>query len=183
MEPYRTDRVINKYYIPISKQKHINDLKYSMKGYDMKHKGNPGEVSINEEPWCKIWESGRWVAILDKYPLVEGHALILPKRKASHLNDLDEEQLREMGPAIKHVSMMLTKAYGEGILVSIKCGKGSARTISHLHIHVIPRKAGDRLWDGDRSRIVLDRTSDFPRLEMSDDEMKAIAEKIKEKNG
>lgn len=149
------------------------------KGCHMKHKGNPGEASLNEEPWLRIWESDNWVAILDKYPIVEGHVLILPKTEVSHLNELSKDQLIEMGPAIKHVSMMLTKVYGEGILVSIKCGKGSARTVSHLHIHVIPRRAGDRLWDGSKSRVVLDRTSDFPRLDLTDDEMKSIADKIR----
>jgi diadenosine tetraphosphate (Ap4A) HIT family hydrolase len=63
----------------------------------------------------------------------------------------------------------------------MKCGEGSARTISHLHLHLIPRKRGDRLWDGDKSRIVLDRTSGFERMETSCEELKATAKKIRGK--
>jgi diadenosine tetraphosphate (Ap4A) HIT family hydrolase len=150
-----------------------------MKG--IKHAENPGEVSINEDPSRVVWESEHWIAILDKYPLVEGHVLILPKKEVSHITELDDAQLDSMGSAINSVSSKLSRTFGPGILVSIKCGKGSARTISHLHIHVIPRKKGDRLWDGDKSRVVLDRTSGFPRLNVSDEELKETARKIRGK--
>gem|GEM_PF-2366186 len=145
----------------------------------MSHRNNPTEVSINEDPERVIWDSEHWVAILDKYPLVEGHALILPKKAVNHITELDDEQLKSMGKAMKEVSAMLVKTYGPGLLVSMKCGSGSARTISHLHIHVLPRKAGDRLWDGGRSKIALDRTSGFPRLDVPEKELAATARKIK----
>lgn len=148
----------------------------------MKHREqgeNPTEVSINENPERVIWESGSWIALMDRHPIVEGHVLILPKKEANHITELDEEQLKSMGEAIKEVSSMLVNAYGPGLMVSMKCGEGSARTISHLHIHVIPRKKGDRLWDGDKSRIVLDRTSGFPRLDASENELKQTAKKIR----
>lgn len=145
----------------------------------MKHGRNPTEASISENKDMVIWESSQWIAMMDRYPIVEGHALILPKKHVSHITDLDEAQSKSMGDAIRQVSLMLKQTYGQGLLVSIKCGKGSARTISHLHIHLIPRKNGDRLWDGNRSRIVLDRTSGFKRLDVTEDELRSEAKKIR----
>jgi len=151
----------------------------TIKGDYMSHGDNPTEVSINEDPERVVWESEHWIAILDKYPLVEGHVLILPKKAVNHITELDDAQLNSMGTAVKEVSSMLVKTYGPGLLVSMKCGRGSANTISHLHIHVIPRKAGDRLWEGKRSTIVIDRTSGFPRLEATAKELAGTARKIK----
>ncbi len=140
---------------------------------------NPTEATIDENPELVIWESKHWVAMLDKYPIVEGHTLILPKKEISHVTELTDEVAEDMGLAIRKIAEMLKRVYGSGILVTMKCGEGSARTVSHLHIHVIPRKRGDRLWDGDKSRIVLDRTSGFPRLESGEEELKKVAEKIR----
>lgn len=140
---------------------------------------NPSEATIDENPKRRIWEGEHWVAILDKYPLVEGHSLILPKKEIDHITKMSKEQEESMGHAISEVASILKRTYGEGVLVSIKCGKGSARTISHLHIHVIPRIAGDRLWNGDSSKIVIDRTSGFDRLEPTEEELFDVAKKIR----
>jgi histidine triad (HIT) family protein len=150
-----------------------------MKSDGMKHGENPGEVSINESPERVVWESEQWIALMDKHPIVEGHVLVLPKKEASHITELDDTQLRSLGEAIQEVSVLLVKAYGPGLLVSMKCGEGSARTISHLHFHIIPRKKGDRLWNGSKSRIVLDRTSGFPRLDVPEKELSKTARKIR----
>jgi diadenosine tetraphosphate (Ap4A) HIT family hydrolase len=145
----------------------------------MKHGENPGEVSINESKERVVWESEHWIALMDRYPIVEGHVLILPKRETSHVTDLDDKQLNSLGEAIQEVSVLLVKSYGPGILVSMKCGEGSARTISHLHFHVIPRKKGDRLWRGDKSCVVIDRTSGFPRLKVSEKDLNRTASRIR----
>jgi len=139
---------------------------------------NPTEATIRN-PEFKVWESEGWVAMLDRYPIVEGHTLLMPKREVAHVTELNDDEAASMGAAIKTVSGMLKGAYGEGLLVSMKCGEGSARTISHLHVHLIPRKSGDRLWDAGKSRIVLDRTSGFPRLDVSGDELKETLKKIR----
>ena len=141
---------------------------------------NPTEATIEENPGLIIWKSKHWVAMLDKYPLVEGHTLMLPKRDVKHVTRLNKAELEDMGQAIAEVTSMLNRTYGPGTAVYLKCGEGSARTISHIHIHIIPRKMGDRLWDGDKSRIVLDRTSGFKRMEPDSEELKMIADKIRE---
>ena len=41
------------------------------------------------------------------------------------------------------------------------------------------RRKGDRLWDGEKSRIVLDRTSGYSRLAVKDDELIETARKIR----
>jgi len=140
---------------------------------------NVSEASIGTNPELMLWESEHWAAMLDIYPVVEGHSLILPKRPVEHVTGLRDDEIKSMGEAIRKVSGMLKKTYGPGLLMTMKCGEGAARTISHLHIHVMPRRRGDRLWDGGKSRIVLDRTSGFPRLEMDRDKLKSVAKRIR----
>lgn len=87
-----------------------------------------------------------FLVILDKYPLTEGHCLIIPRREAARLQDLKPS---EKGRLLHWVKW--TQGYLEEILVpppdgfnlGINDGEAAGQTMGQFHFHVIPRHRGD----------------------------------------
>jgi diadenosine tetraphosphate (Ap4A) HIT family hydrolase len=87
-----------------------------------------------------------YVVIRDKYPLTEGHCLIIPRREAVRFQDLKPS---EKGRLLHWIGW--TQIYLEGILVpppdgfnmGINDGEAAGQTMGQFHFHVIPRYEGD----------------------------------------
>jgi len=83
-------------------------------------------------------------------PSLPGHSLLIPKRHVETVLDFNDSELAELGPLMKRMASMLMNAYnGTGVDFSIQNGFVAGASIAHLHIHVVPRRAGD--IDGDPS--------------------------------
>ncbi|MBD3259845.1 HIT domain-containing protein [Candidatus Woesearchaeota archaeon] len=136
------------------------------------------KMTRGDIPVTKIYESKHFYAILDKNPLVEGHALLIPKRHYKTIDEMNEEESRQLGIDMLNLSRKM-KQYWPDLSISNSNGEGASQAVPHYHIHFIPRTKGDRLWDGKNSRIVFDVSSDFPRLEPSQEELGKLAKKLK----
>jgi len=95
------------------------------------------------------------IAIYDGYPVIPGHTLIVPKRHiASFFEATKEEQaamldlLAEMrqlllNPPQPSFDKGMSLQVPDGFNIGINDGKAAGQTVMHLHIHLIPRYAGD----------------------------------------
>jgi len=85
------------------------------------------------------------VAILDGYPVTEGHTLIIPKRHVSSYFDLHQPELNAVQRLLQEQKSLLTTNDPEitGYNVGVNCGSDAGQTIFHCHIHLIPRRKGD----------------------------------------
>jgi ATP adenylyltransferase len=83
--------------------------------------------------------------MLNKYPYVSGHILIVPARHIGNLEDLSPEESKEMFILLDRSVRVLREAMKpEGFNIGMNLGKSAgAGVVEHLHIHVIPR------WEGD----------------------------------
>jgi ATP adenylyltransferase len=97
--------------------------------------------------------------ILNKFPYNNGHLMIVPKRHAARLAELDADELLEVMTLAQVVERALTEVYrphafNMGINLGRPAGAGIA---DHLHLHVVPR------WNGDTSFMtVFDETRVLP---------------------
>ena len=83
-------------------------------------------------------------AVLDKFPVNEGHALIIPKRHFESFFDANEEEIKAIYSLMHEVREMLDIQYEPaGYNVGINIGEAAGQTIMHLHVHLIPRYKGD----------------------------------------
>jgi ATP adenylyltransferase len=85
------------------------------------------------------------VAILNRYPYNNGHVLIAPRRHVANLWDLSSEELRELFSLVSLGTRGLALEYRtEGMNVGMNLGKAAGAGIAdHLHVHLVPRWAGD----------------------------------------
>jgi histidine triad (HIT) family protein len=126
-----------------------------------------------------IYEDDWFLAFLDENPIIEGHSLLITKRHNKTIWDLNNIENQKLGVAMKQVSDKLGKKFGQNINIVNTSGEYASQSIPHIHFHLIPRKKGDRLWDEKKSKIILDRSSGFKRLESSKEELKNLAEEIR----
>jgi ATP adenylyltransferase len=90
-------------------------------------------------------ERGTVFAVPDRFPVTEGHLLILPQR---HTPDWFSLTARERSDAEALILFLREKLQSEdptitGFNIGINCGASAGQTIFHAHIHLIPRRDGD----------------------------------------
>ena len=85
------------------------------------------------------------VAILNRYPYNNGHVLVSPRRHVANLWDLSSGELRELFSLVSLGTQGLAMEYRtEGMNVGMNLGKAAgAGIVEHLHVHLVPRWAGD----------------------------------------
>jgi ATP adenylyltransferase len=83
--------------------------------------------------------------VLNLYPYNNGHLMVAPNRHVGSLEAAREDELHEMMRLTRLSEMALTEAYKpEGINVGINLGRpAGAGIVDHVHIHLVPRWAGD----------------------------------------
>lgn len=91
-----------------------------------------------------LHETDDTLAFLDINPITEGHALVIPKRHATDLHDIEPDDLAATARSAKEVAGLLTERLGcDGINLLHATGAAAWQTVFHLHIHVLPRTTGD----------------------------------------
>lgn len=120
------------------------------------------KIVAGEIPSYKVAEDDKFYAFLDINPLVKGHTLVVPKKEVDYIYDLSDEELAAMHVFAKHVALAIQKAFpcrkvGEAVI---------GLEVLHAHIHLIPiQNESDMLFSN-------------PKLKLSDEEFKSIAERI-----
>jgi len=83
-------------------------------------------------------------AVMDKFPVNEGHTLIVPKRHFQNLFEASEDEIKAIYSLMHEVKEMLDIQYEpDGYNVGVNVGYYAGQTIMHLHVHLIPRYKGD----------------------------------------
>jgi len=84
-------------------------------------------------------------AARDNYPVSKGHTLIIPRRHVASFFETTEEERLAMMKLLDEAKAALDKDFKpDGYNIGINGGAAAGQTIMHLHIHLIPRYAGDR---------------------------------------
>jgi histidine triad (HIT) family protein len=103
------------------------------------------KILRGEIPCHKVYEDDRVLAILDIFPVNPGHVLVIPKAEAVIAADLDEA----LAGHLMAVGVRLSKAVRaaapkcEDVNFWISDGAAAGQEVPHVHLHIIPRFAGD----------------------------------------
>ncbi len=125
------------------------------------------DVMDGKLPSYMIYDDDDCLAILDKYPIDNGHSLIITRQHYEKITDMSIDDVSKLFSKVPKIINAIIKATGaDAFSIAQNNGKAAKQIIPHVHIHLIPRynKTGT-LWT--------------KRKIMSDDELKQLAEKIK----
>jgi diadenosine tetraphosphate (Ap4A) HIT family hydrolase len=83
-------------------------------------------------------------ACFDKYPVNPGHLLILPFRHIATWFEANSEEKSALLALLEEARQLLDERFSpQGYNIGINVGAAAGQTIMHLHVHLIPRYAGD----------------------------------------
>jgi len=91
-------------------------------------------------------ESEAGVAFLDRFPVSEGHALVVPRRHIETWFDASESEQFELLKLLATVRRRLEERLQgapDGWNAGFNAGAAAGQTVMHLHLHLIPRWIGD----------------------------------------
>ena len=84
------------------------------------------------------------VAFYDGFPVSIGHALIVPRRHVASFFDLTEEERADLFRVADEVRHIVDERYHpDGYNLGVNVGEAAGQSIFHVHLHLIPRYAGD----------------------------------------
>ena len=116
-----------------------------------------------------VHEDETVVVFMALHPVTPGHLLVVPRRHAVGLTDLDDTTSAHVWSVGHQMARALRRSSFrcEGINVFVCDGEVAFQTVFHFHLHVIPRYAGDG-WtiqpdEVERERSLLDRDADAVR--------------------
>lgn len=92
-----------------------------------------------------VVETGHLVAFKDRFPVTNGHILIVPKSHRRDAFDLDGHETAELFPLLNSLRAMIKEQDPTvtGFNIGMNCGESAGQTVFHCHVHLIPRRDGD----------------------------------------
>ena len=99
-------------------------------------------------PFCdnpkKVIENELAFAHYDTYPVSNGHCLVITRRHVGEYFQATAEEKAAIWELVDQVKPIIDRDFGpDGYNVGVNIGAAAGQSIPHLHIHVIPRYAGD----------------------------------------
>ncbi len=104
-------------------------------------------IVAGEAPAIRIYEDDDHLALLDIRPFSRGHTLVIPKKHTVDLTDTPPETVAAMtriGQRIARAAR-ISGLHADGNNIVINDGKAAFQTVFHIHLHVLPRRSGDKL--------------------------------------
>jgi diadenosine tetraphosphate (Ap4A) HIT family hydrolase len=100
-----------------------------------------------DAPAVRIYEDDDYLAILDIRPIVRGHTLVIPKKHTVDLTDTPPSTLADMTRIAQRIGQAAraSELKADGNNIAINDGKAAFQSVFHVHLHVAPRRSGDKL--------------------------------------
>jgi histidine triad (HIT) family protein len=113
------------------------------------------KILRGEIPNHTVYEDERTLAFLDIMPIVDGHSLVIPKKPARNIFDVDAGELAYLAQIAQKVSIAACTAFGaDGHTLRLHSEASGGQEVFHIHFHVLPMKTGVPL----RPRVMGDHT-------------------------
>jgi histidine triad (HIT) family protein len=99
-----------------------------------------------ELPASVVHEDDACIAFMDLGCVSPGHTLVVAKRHASDLLDLDDVLAGRVFSGVARVAKAMQSAFApDGLSVYQANGTAAGQTVFHFHVHVVPRWTGDAM--------------------------------------
>lgn len=104
------------------------------------------DIVAGTAPAIRVYEDADYLGFLDIRPFTAGHTLVIPKVHTVDTTDTPAETLTGMLTVGKRVALAARTGLGAtGTNLAINDGKSAFQTVFHIHLHVVPRRDGDKL--------------------------------------
>ena len=105
----------------------------------------PGCIFCDPEEELVVHRGPHGVRAVNRFPYTSGHVMVAPFRHLSDLGELSDEEALEIHRLASTAVGALSQAYRpQGYNLGWNLGRvAGAGIVDHIHLHVVPRWAGD----------------------------------------
>jgi histidine triad (HIT) family protein len=104
------------------------------------------KILRGELPAHKVYEDDKAFSFLDIMPRAPGHTLVIPKSPARTFLDIAPDDLAHLIKVTQRIARAAVTVFtADGLTIQQFNEAAGGQVVFHLHIHVIPRKAGEAL--------------------------------------
>jgi ATP adenylyltransferase len=98
-----------------------------------------------DEEWLIVQRAVKNYVILNRYPYTSGHVMIVPYAHTADFSGLERDTAAEMMLLSQRVQAAIEDVYHpDGFNLGLNLGRSAGAGIAdHLHMHLLPRWAGD----------------------------------------
>lgn len=105
-------------------------------------------IAHGTEPASIVWQDDLTLAFIDRRQFHPGHTLVIPRRHLGDVRELDPEVGAALMAAVVRITRAVAEAFpNRGLSLWHSIGEAAGQEVPHLHIHVHPRRLGDRLLE------------------------------------
>jgi diadenosine tetraphosphate (Ap4A) HIT family hydrolase len=91
-----------------------------------------------------LHEDEYFFLIYDRFPVSDGHVLIISKEERLDYFSLNEKERIGLQNSILKAKEVIEERFSpDGYNIGMNCGASAGQTVFHFHCHVIPRYVGD----------------------------------------
>jgi histidine triad (HIT) family protein len=91
-----------------------------------------------------LTQNDRAIALLDAFPLAEGHTLVIPKSHYAKVQDMSKQDSMAVFEIMwKIVGAVEAGSQANASTIAIHNGSEAGQEIPHMHVHIVPRRRGD----------------------------------------
>jgi len=91
-----------------------------------------------------LYEDDHALALLDAFPLVEGHTLVIPKAHYERLEDMPAQAAAAWFVTVQRTHRALQAGMkAEAMTLGLNNGQVAGQVVPHVHMHLLPRFAHD----------------------------------------
>lgn len=104
------------------------------------------QIVRNERPAQVVADAPDALALFPLRPVCPGHTIVIPKTHVQDLWAADRSMSAGLMQAVIDVGRAIRTALRpDGLNLISSAGQAASQTVFHLHLHIVPRWAGDRL--------------------------------------
>jgi ATP adenylyltransferase len=100
---------------------------------------------VHDEENLIVYRGVHNFVVLNRFPYTSGHIMIVPYRHSADLAGIDAVEAAELMELTRRAEMRLRETYNpNGMNLGMNIGESAGAGIAgHIHMHVVPRWAGD----------------------------------------
>ncbi len=117
-------------------------------------------IVAGDEPAEVVARTDQWVAFYPSEPATLGHTLVVPTNHVPDVWELRAIESVDLAAGVLKIAHVIREALDpEGLNIVQSNGRVATQTIGHLHVHLVPRMAGDamgEIWPAEPPALSVD---------------------------
>jgi histidine triad (HIT) family protein len=104
------------------------------------------KIVAGTAPCVELYRDEATLAFMDIHPVHAGHCLVIPRAHFATVFEMNPGAFAAVGSTVAKLARAANDALRPSGLNLVQAnGEAAGQTVPHVHVHILPRRAGDNL--------------------------------------